>query len=196
GLTVHGTYVFGQGGPHFEDLDSSFYVRASTFFREGKVFAVLFTEAAGSTATSYNSSISFVKYNERVHSQIRRFIVVRARKEFCFACPIFTYSGRGTTKNGVRPEEHAIAYSSTEQARPFAGEDGMMSPICIENAENIQPLDPASRIYFGIHHPIQYNVKVQDVGDVHPRSISFLRGHWNKLNKVVTNQGPEVAEEE
>lgn len=72
----------------------------------------------------------------------------------------------------------------------------MMTPICIENASRIPPLDPASRIYFGIHHPIQYNVKVQEVGDVQPQYIPLLRGHWNKLNKAVTNQGPEVAEEE
>jgi hypothetical protein len=56
---------------------------------------VLFSEAAGANAvnamkninnvTDYNSSISVVKYRELVHTQVRRFIVVKRKKEFCFA---------------------------------------------------------------------------------------------------------------
>ena len=56
---------------------------------------MLFSEAAGANAvsalkninsvTDYNSAISMVKYQEFVHTQVRRFIVVRRRKEFCFA---------------------------------------------------------------------------------------------------------------
>lgn len=50
-----------------------------------QVFSVLFSEAAGSTATPYNDSFSRVKYGEYVHSQIRRFIVVGTRHGFCYA---------------------------------------------------------------------------------------------------------------
>lgn len=56
---------------------------------------MLFSEAAGANAvtalkninnvTDYNSSISVVKYRENVHSQVRRFIVVKRKREFCFA---------------------------------------------------------------------------------------------------------------
>jgi hypothetical protein len=61
-----------------------------------QVFSVLFTEAAGTTVTGYNNAFSvlqpptndaltMVKYKELAHTQIRRFIVVRSRREFCFA---------------------------------------------------------------------------------------------------------------
>jgi len=59
------------------------------------VFSVLFSEAAGVNAftamrninnvTDYNSSISMVKYRELWHTQVRRFIVVKRKKEVCFA---------------------------------------------------------------------------------------------------------------
>lgn len=50
-----------------------------------QVFSVLFTEPAGTTATSYNSSLTLVKYGEYAHTQVRRFIVVRQKRAFCFA---------------------------------------------------------------------------------------------------------------
>jgi hypothetical protein len=94
----------------------------------------------------------------------------------------------------VRPEEHAIAHSLTEQAVYLPDESGMtMLPICIINAPGIRPLDPASRIYFGIHHPIQYNVKVQHVGDVHPDHLLNLRRYWNSVNQEGSNQDQDVT---
>jgi hypothetical protein len=41
-----------------------------------------------------------------------------------------------------------------------------------------RPLHRASRIYFGIHHPIQYNVKVKALGQVHQDSLPYLLGYW------------------
>ena len=59
---------------------------------------MLFSEAAGANAvnavnalqtinnvTDYNSAISVVKYRELVHTQVRRFIVVKRKREFCYA---------------------------------------------------------------------------------------------------------------
>lgn len=56
-----------------------------------QVFSVLFTETAGANAvnglnpTDYNTNLSRVKYNEYAHTQVRRFIVVKQKREFCFA---------------------------------------------------------------------------------------------------------------
>ncbi|CAN9445342.1 unnamed protein product [Alternaria alternata] len=56
------------------------------------VFSVLFTETAGADNVNglnpmadYNTSLSPVRYDEHVHTQVRRFIVVKQRREFCFA---------------------------------------------------------------------------------------------------------------
>ncbi|KAL7778149.1 hypothetical protein CFE70_004825 [Pyrenophora teres f. teres 0-1] len=52
-----------------------------------RVFSVLFAQSAGDTAmTNYNhDAITTGRYGETVHAQIRRFIVVQQKREFCFA---------------------------------------------------------------------------------------------------------------
>jgi hypothetical protein len=53
------------------------------------MFAILFAEAAGSNAvTDYNTDLSLltrVKHGELVRAQVRRFIVVKRKREFCYA---------------------------------------------------------------------------------------------------------------
>jgi hypothetical protein len=58
------------------------------------MFAILFTDAdahAPNYVTNYNSDLSHLsqfaraKYGELAHAQVRRFIVVKRRREFCYA---------------------------------------------------------------------------------------------------------------
>jgi hypothetical protein len=59
------------------------------------MFAILFIEAAGTNAinqaTNYNgdafhlSHLTRVRYGELAHAQVRRFIVVKRKREFCYA---------------------------------------------------------------------------------------------------------------
>jgi len=100
-----------------------------------------------------------------------------------FGSPIFTYNGRATTKQGVNPAEHAIAYSLGQQPELVSGESPLQKhPIPIVMEENNRPLVSASRIYFAIHHPIQYNVKVKNLGHVHPDYLPTFLGYWNMEN--------------
>ncbi|KAF2868226.1 hypothetical protein BDV95DRAFT_501386 [Massariosphaeria phaeospora] len=194
GLTIGGTYSSTNPTPtsHYETLDPKFYVRPRSFFKEGKV--ILFTEAAGTTATGYNPCISVVSYGQSVHTQIRRFIVVRAKREFCFACPIFTYNNQGTLKPGVRAKEHAIAYTVGREPTLLPGEATLeKSPIPIVNVAGEPAFHIASRIYFGIHHPIQYNVKVKELGDVPPDWVPTLRQYWTSENDQATGQDIDVT---
>jgi hypothetical protein len=177
----------------------AYYVRDRKFFVEGKVFAVIFSETAGSTAaTSYNSSISNMTEarfsGHFVYTQSRRFVVVRSKREFCFACPIFTYSKRATLKRGVRAEEHGIAYSNGQEPKLLKGEKGIKKPsLAVAMAPGEQNLHIASRIYYGIHHPIQYNVKVKDIGQVIPHHVPALIGNWKAEDEGETRQAPEVT---
>jgi hypothetical protein len=54
-----------------------------------QLFALLFTESDGANAlnkvTDYNTALSWVKFNEVVYTQVRRFIVVKNKREFCYA---------------------------------------------------------------------------------------------------------------
>ncbi|KAF2015629.1 hypothetical protein BU24DRAFT_182213 [Aaosphaeria arxii CBS 175.79] len=166
-------------------LDPEFKIQQVGFFTVGRMFATLFTEAYGSTATSYNDSVSFVKFGEQVYTQIRRFIVVRAprRNGHCYACPVFTYEGRATTKRGVDPYEHAIAYSVGNTALRLPGER-VDKTIGVIMKDGEPALTDTSRLRFGIYHPIQLNVKVKDLGMVQPEDMQNLVAWWRE------EQGP------
>ncbi|KAI1588653.1 hypothetical protein PtrEW13061_006665 [Pyrenophora tritici-repentis] len=173
-----------------ESVDPSYYVRSRDFFIEGRVFAVIMNETAGDTSRplDYNTSRSLnkVRFNNNwVYTNTRRFIVVRKKREFCYACPIFTYSGRATTKSGVVPGEHSIVYSRGTDPTLLNGEYGITKPpIVVDMTAGENYLQFASRIYFGIHHPIQYNVKVKDVGQVPEEAIPLLIGNWREENRA------------
>jgi hypothetical protein len=156
----------------------------------------LFTEAAGNTTRAYNSSISTVQYGGYVHTQIRRFIVVRTKKgtytlnqyqeqSLTFSSPIFTYGKQATKKPGINAQEHAVAYSEGQYPKLLPGEEKLAKePICVAMtpAERNSPLSELSRIRFGIHHPIQHNVKVKLIGKVIEKDMPNLRGYWNMEN--------------
>ncbi|KAL1794335.1 hypothetical protein ACET3X_007756 [Alternaria dauci] len=180
-----------------QQLHPDFQVRPASFFTEGRMFSILFIEPAGANAlnnvTYYNANLSQVLYGEYAHSQVRRFIVVKHKREYCFAVPVFTYGNRGTKKSGVVADEHAIAYSYGCSAQLVADEPPLTKssiPI-IMNSEGV--LSAASRIYFGIHHPIQYNVKVKDIGRVHPDWMATFLGYWKMENGHDSQQSPDLA---
>ena len=109
--------------------------------------------------------------------------------------PIFTYYGQATTKHGVRPDEHAIAYSLGQQPQLVQGESPLRkAPIPIVMEENNRALAPASRIFFAIHHPIQYNIKVKNLGYVHPDFLPTFLGYWNQENSD-SKQDLEVTQD-
>jgi hypothetical protein len=175
----------------------AYYVRNREFFHEGRVFSIILSEPAESQrpATGYDSFMSEVRFKDNyVYQQCRRFVVVRRKPEFCFACPIFTYSNRGTTKIGVRPEEHGIAYSDGRLPEFVKGEKGIKKPsIAVVMAQGEPSLHVASRIYYGLNHPIQYNVKVKDIGQVVEHHVPTLIGNWLAEDGTKTQQAPEVT---
>lgn len=190
---------------NYETVDQSYYVRSKKFFFEGRVFSMIMKETAGGNSatsnsedvTDYNSSNSIhtVKYeNNFVYTNGRRFIVVQRKREFCYACPIFTYSGSATTKRGVRPEEHGIAYSWGDRPLLISGEGGITKPsIAVLMAEGVPSLHVASRIHYGITHPIQYNVKVKEIGHVPTVQIPWFISNWKVEKDGESDQDLEVA---
>jgi hypothetical protein len=91
-------------------------------------------------------------------------------------------------KPGVNPDEHAIIYSFGSTPVLLPGEANLTKePIPVVMNRGERPLSQAARIYFGIHHPIQYNVKVKDLGHVHKDWMPKLLGYWLK------EQGMEIS---
>jgi hypothetical protein len=93
----------------------------------------------------------------------------------------------------VRPDEHAIAYSYGYSPQLVPGELELRKhPIGVVMHDGERMLSVASRIYFGIHHPIQYNVKVKDLGYVHPEYMATFLGYWKMENGYASEQDLEV----
>jgi hypothetical protein len=110
--------------------------------------------------------------------------------------PVFTYGNQGTLKHGVVTDEHAIAYSYGYHPQMLVGEkEFTKSPIAIVTNEGEPVLSGPSRIYFGIHHPIQYNVKVKDLGSVHSDWLPAFLGYWAMENGIDTRQSADVTHE-
>lgn len=69
------------------------------------------------------------------------------------------------------------------------GECGITkAPVAVALEDGIPPLSVASRIYYGIHHPIQYNVKVKNIGCIIDDDLSVLFGNWREEPEAETSQ--------
>jgi hypothetical protein len=83
--------------------------------------------------------------------------------------PIFTYSGRGTTKPGVRPSEHAVIYYASLQTPTLLPRETGITKLPIglhPGPTESKPMAFSSRINFGKVYPVEWNVKVKDLGRV------------------------------
>ncbi|KAF2267705.1 hypothetical protein CC78DRAFT_565900 [Lojkania enalia] len=168
-----------------ERLDSSYRMRTGTeardFFKKGRVFSMLYSEAASETLArngADNDAITVAKFGERVYSQIRRFVIVKSSA-------ISTYSHRGTTKSGCNPSEHVIVYFTGESPVPLQGEYGITKePIEIEPANPSLQMESASRLRLGKTYSIEWNVKVKDIGRVIPEHMSRLVRYWKDEDRL------------
>ncbi|KAH7112799.1 hypothetical protein B0J11DRAFT_541935 [Dendryphion nanum] len=180
---IHGTPSRG-----WYDLDTTYRMRtgaeARDFFVMGRVFSMLHAETASETWArngTENTAITIGRFGQGVYSQIRRFIIVKVEHGFVYAIPIYTYSGRGTTKRGCNAKEHAPAYLRGQSVQYFEGEAeaGMdKKPIEIVPASADIMMNGASRIRFGKTYPVEWNVKVKDIGQVLKKHMRLLYKYW------------------
>jgi hypothetical protein len=170
---------------------------------------MLWAESASATAAvpigAQNQAYVPGKFGEYIYTQIRRFVVVYSdrMKHFVKAwlaisvslnwktiglillSSLNTYGRRGTLKPGVDAKEHAIIYLEGTQPSYLPGESGMSkAPIQVHPATASEALDPATRIRFGRAYPIEWNVKVKDVGMVVPQDIDRLLNYWREEERI------------
>ncbi|KAL8968261.1 MAG: hypothetical protein Q9183_002545 [Haloplaca sp. 2 TL-2023] len=162
-------------------LAPDYYVRPRPhdFFCEGRVFSILHTE--GTSSSSTYSGFSEVPFNEMAYSQIRIFVVIKARPEeyYCLCIPITTYRGRATAKKGIDPKVHAIIYTSSHPPAPLLFEPSLQKkPIRVIASRPENVLDPLSRVNLAKVYPIEWNRKVKDIGRVDVNDRARLRAYW------------------
>ncbi|KAF1848718.1 uncharacterized protein K460DRAFT_403990 [Cucurbitaria berberidis CBS 394.84] len=176
GNFIRGTYIVMDGRPdaHYETFDSSFYARDHSFFEEGKIFAIILTEPDD----QLDERSSVIDYGNQQYAKIRRLIVVQRKRKCFFAIPIRTYGKEGTAKPGVIPQDHSIAYQYGSFPQRVSGEEQLSNDAICLVMNNGESLDVASRINFGTHYPVEYNVKVKDLGYVDPKMLPKLLNYW------------------
>lgn len=183
-----------------ERLYPDYKVRKSSFFSVGRVFLILWVEPAGGTvvtnAQRVDKAVSVGRYNENVHSKVRRFVVIRTAEKYCSALPITSYGGKGVGKEGVVKSEHAIIYTgrsppdATPSELPRRNEDGMRSqPIRVSGDEREDVLDTMSRVDFGKVHTIQHNIKVKPFGKVVQQSLGALDTQFTNVWRKIPDSG-------
>jgi hypothetical protein len=90
-------------------------------------------------------------------------------------------------KKGIFKHQHAIAYNAREEPEPFDDElpgrheTPMMLGIRIKSKRGQDKVHERARIDFGRMYTVEHNVKVYEVGDVHPEHTGRLVQQWRKV---------------
>jgi hypothetical protein len=110
---------------------------------------------------------------------------VQAHDGEVIACPILSYDGLGTTKRGVDPTTHTVAYPSGATPQYLPGESATLErePIEISWESNDIVFEEAFRINFGKTYSIHSDTKVKSIGRVAPDSMELLTKHWRRKHR-------------
>lgn len=184
-----------SNNPAIQKLRPAYKQRNGDWYKPGKVFAIVWHEAAGESrkkttdslmdpraqeAYELNPALTKARFDSTVFTHIRRMVVVRNRHGFCWCVPIGTYGGRGLTKSGLSANDikaHTVIHDAEKKPRYFENErKSNKREIAVAMAEG-QSLDPASRIHLGKPYNVEWNLKVMDVGQVVPEDLEALIGY-------------------
>jgi hypothetical protein len=165
-------------------LAAGFHTKPSAWFSIGRVFIMLWHEndTSGNMAPREGAVVTQGRYREKVHSEIRRFAVVREGHGFSWAIPVNTYQGQGLNRPGLYKQDHdahAIIHMDGTAPQRLPNEPYMNKrPIAVVQASYDKKLDAASRIRFDKVFSIEHNVKVKNVGKVSQNSMPWFCRYW------------------
>lgn len=165
-------------------LDPRYTIKDASFYTEGRVFALLFTEnAPQGQILPRQGGIFDGPRGQALYSSVRRMVVVRKRVGYCICVSINTYGGRGLQKFERRPEDadaHAIIHMAQSEPELLPHERHVKKkPIAVTMFKN-QKLDRASRIDFGKPFTIEYNCRTMQVGEVTRECLSLLDKYFEQ----------------
>lgn len=178
-----GSDTFEKLDPRYERRDPR---RAGSFFRVGRVFAILEHVEDGRRFDDRTSDAKWktTKGDVLILSHIRRFVVVREGHGYCWAVPVNTYNGRGLLDRGLNDQDiqaHAIIHDSEDKPKMLKGEPMLSkTPIAVDRSPEADPLTYASRINFSKVTTVEHNVRAMAVGKVSQRSHANFMNYWRQ----------------
>jgi hypothetical protein len=179
-LSQKDRYITGTPGDT-EKFDETYQVRRydwKKFFRVGRVFSTLWSDAVGGNDVNNDTFVSVIIYGEKVHSKVRRFVIVREGERSCTCLPVTSYGGRGYRKANINLKEHGFIYSHKEP-NPV---DGLgMQSLKVKLSKHAAPISDPSLVNYGAVYTVQTNVKVKDVGELDSESRTILRYYWRRV---------------
>ncbi|KAN0114514.1 hypothetical protein V8E51_004058 [Hyaloscypha variabilis] len=129
--------------------DSRFKVHRAKDFVSGRIFNVIWT----------NPNMDGPKHLQ--------FLIMRNDRRSSLCLQISSYGGRATTQPGIDPADHTVIYSSRKKGPVYhEGERIVNKPIRIELLDKSHDIDPASRLNYAQLYNVEYDVKVQFIGEV------------------------------
>ncbi|CBF69602.1 hypothetical protein AN6373.2 [Aspergillus nidulans FGSC A4] len=156
-------------------LDPRYMVQPPHYYREGKVFSILWHEndgRAGGTLVS-RGPLYRGRFGEPIYSTIRRMVVFRQYEQCSWCFAITTYHGRGVAKRGVDPDKHAIVHMRGTTPTLGVGEPRMAKePLEVVPENPSENLDYMSRLNFSKIYTVEHNVKVLPIGRISSRSMT------------------------
>lgn len=165
-----------------EQIDSSYVVRKDDykkFFRVGRVFATLWTDAVGDAGKVDQTFVSPVIYGEKVFTKIRRFVVAREGDRSVTCHPVTSYNGAAITKKDIRRNEHGFIHSKTVGPQPMPGM--LPKSLRVILSKGAPPLSENSLVNYGKVYTVETNVKVKDIGDLDRESRQTLRHYFKQV---------------
>ncbi|OJJ01723.1 hypothetical protein ASPVEDRAFT_130660 [Aspergillus versicolor CBS 583.65] len=168
-------------------------LRPSSYYTTGRIFAILWHENRGvsnghENGTVITSGPIFTgRFNEPIHSSIRRMVVFSTTRNKSLCFPISTYGNRGVAKPNVDPYTHAIVYPRGTPPIQAANEPRMVKePLEVALELLDETLNPMSRLDFGKVHTVEHNVKVLPIGRITSRSMTrFIQYTRDEMSNLV-----------
>ena len=157
------------------------------YFKKGRIFKVLWPEPKGELGSdsSMNTTTETISLEDggrsistALHIKARMFVVVRPRPQHCLCLPIYTYSQQGTSKAGIKAEDHAplIQDNTLVEYHPGEEQDKLRKPVLLILEDSEMHWSPLSRINLSQIQTVQYNLRVRTVGRVLPDCLPDLEG--------------------
>ncbi|OGM46091.1 hypothetical protein ABOM_005703 [Aspergillus bombycis] len=173
-----GNYTIGQGHSMGQPQVQE---NPRTFFKVGRVFAVVWHEGMGNTAPLKGGTKSLAsdrelmtvgKFGAKIFTDIRRMVVFKEQAQCAWCFPVHTYGRLGVAKASVDPSKHAVIYM--KGARPGHGpNEPKMTKDPIEvTPEPYQKLHTMSRLNFGKIYTVEHNQRVLPVGKISEESMA------------------------
>lgn len=127
-----------------------------------------YNTASSSTSISKPDSTSS---GPRVHI----YVVVRLRRSSCWACRIYTLGEKATTERDDQEMEYGMVYCLGQQPQlSFPRKER----VRIRMTDGVPALQIPSRIHYGVHLPIEFDVKAKEIGQVPVEDIPILIANW------------------